>query len=68
MSAVIFDDQVEIGPPENVELRLDDDGVKRWWISTRDGWQHAGHKGRVLELDADHFNVGTKIELVEPLE
>ena len=56
-----------LGALENVELRLDDDGVKRWWIGTRDGWQHVGHKGLTLELSAAHFEVGTTITLVEPI-
>ncbi len=53
---------------EKVELRLDEDGVKRWWMGTREGWQHVGHDGLVLELLAEHFNVGTKITLEEPIE
>jgi hypothetical protein len=53
--------------PENVELRLDDDGVKRWYTSTRDGWQLCGHGGVTLELSAKHFNTGTRITLEEPI-
>lgn len=54
--------------PENVELRLDEHGNKKWYLSTRDGWVECGHKGLVLELSTDHFNVGTKIELKEPIK
>ena len=53
--------------PENVELRMDSDGIKRWWISTREGWEHAGHDGLVLELSSEHFEVGTLITLEEPI-
>lgn len=53
---------------ENVELRLDDDGVKRWWMGTREGWQPVGHGGVILELRAEHFKAGTKITLEEPIE
>ena len=58
----------ELSEPENLEVRRDDDGVKRFWLSTREGWQHAGHEGRTLEMNADHYNVGTTITLVEPIE
>lgn len=61
-------EQVEFAAPENVELRLDEDGVKRWYIGTMDGWQHCGHGGLTLELSAEHFNVGTKITLEEPIQ
>lgn len=54
--------------PEIVELRLDDDGVKRWWGSTRDGWELFGKAGLELSLSAEHFNVGTEITLNEPME
>jgi hypothetical protein len=52
---------------EQVELREDDDGVKRWFISTRDGWELVGD-GSTLTLLAEHFKAGTKIELEEPVE
>lgn len=54
--------------PENVELRLDEYGNKKWYLSTRDGWQECGHDGLILELSVEHFSVGTKIELTEPVE
>lgn len=61
------DELAEWSEPENVELRLDDDGVKRWYLGTREGWQRCGHEGRTLEMFADHYAVGTKITLEEPI-
>lgn len=60
-------ERIEWAEPENVELRLDEDGVKRWYLGTRDGWQHCGRDGLTLELSAAHFAVGTKITLEEPI-
>lgn len=46
--------------PENVELRLDEYGNKKWYLATRDGWQECGHNGLVLELSVEHFSLGIK--------
>lgn len=54
--------------PEQVELRLDEEGHKRWYLSTRDGWVLAGHNGKTLELSVEHFSIGTRIELKEPVD
>lgn len=57
------------GEPETVELRLCDDGVRRWHLATREGWQVTGlDDGTTLMLTADHFTIGTKITLCEPIE
>lgn len=60
--------EVEWSEPENIELVLDEDGVKRWMLSTREGEQQAGHDGLVLEMCAEHYKAGTKLCLEEPLE
>lgn len=53
--------------PEVVELKMDGEGNKKWYLFTRDGPVPAGHSGNTLELSVDHFNVGTRIELLEPI-
>lgn len=59
---------MELGEPENVELRLDDDGVKRWYLSTREGWQVCGvDDGRKLIMSAHLYEAGTTLTLVEPI-
>ncbi|WP_319568357.1 hypothetical protein [Cohaesibacter marisflavi] len=60
--------EVEWSEPENLELVLDEDGVKRWMLSTRDGQVRVGHDGLVLEMRAEHYKAGTKLCLEEPLE
>ena len=60
--------EVEWSEPENVELVLDEDGVKRWMLSTRDGQVRVGRDGCILEMRAEHYKAGTKICLEEPLE
>jgi hypothetical protein len=52
---------------ELVELGVDHNGKKQWFMSTREGWCEVGEKG-VLMLDHRHFEVGTKIELTNPSE
>ena len=54
--------------PETVELRLDDSGNKKWYLSTRDGLTEAGVDGTELIMKAEHFNIGTTIVLEEPLD
>ncbi|MCV0427561.1 MAG: hypothetical protein K5905_19045 [Roseibium sp.] len=53
------------GDVEFVELGVDHDGNKQWFISTREGWEETG-VDNVLMLNAEHFEVGTKIELTNP--
>lgn len=55
------------GEPEIVELGIDDDGKRQWYMATREGFQEVGENG-VLMLDMQHFTVGTRITLQEPLE
>lgn len=52
---------------EVIECRRDEDGKLRWYTTTRDGEELAGHDGTVLELCAEHFAEGIKIELSEPV-
>jgi hypothetical protein len=59
-------DKQVFGEPEVVTLELDDDGNRRWLLSTREGLQEIG-EGGVLQLDRDHFAVGTRITLEEPI-
>lgn len=54
------------GEPEIVELGLDDDGNRQWYVATREGFEEVGENG-VLQLDMQHFAVGTRITLEEPL-
>lgn len=63
MSREDLDKQYQYANVELVHLGLDHRGKKCWFISTREGWEEAGENGKVLMLDADHFTVGTKIEL-----
>ena len=44
----------------------DDRGEKQWYMATREGFEEVGNDEGVLTLDRKHFNVGTRIELVEP--
>ena len=55
----------EPGAVEKVELGVDHDGNKQWYVETRDGWEETGVEN-VLMMDAEHFEVGTKIELTNP--
>lgn len=52
------------GEPEQVEVRLDDEGRPSFFFSTRDGWEDLGPK---LRMAADSYAIGTKITLREPL-
>ena len=54
------------GEPEVVELGLDHDGNRQWFLATREGFEEVGDDG-VLQLDRQHFQVGTRITLQEPL-
>ena len=63
------DSNVEWCEPEKVELRLDEDGIKRWYLSTREGWQRVGRQeGRELLLNTAFYKLGTRFMLVEPRE
>lgn len=55
-----------ISEPEIIELGIDDNGEKQWYMATREGFEEVGNDDGVLTLDRKHFNVGTRIELVEP--
>lgn len=65
MSREDIHETYEPGDVETVELGIDHDGKKQWYISTREGWEETG-VDNVLMLDAEHFEVGTKIELTNP--
>jgi hypothetical protein len=55
--------------PETVILRKDDDGKKRWYLSTREGYEGIGEEDySTLILSTDYFNEGTVISLKEPIE
>lgn len=55
------------GEPEIVELGLNEEGNKQWFMATREGFQEVGEDG-CLQLDMQHFTVGTRITLEEPLD
>lgn len=55
----------EPGNVEVVELGIDHNGKKQWYSDTREGWEEIGVKN-VLMLDAQHFEVGTRLELTNP--
>lgn len=65
MSREDIHETYEPGNVETIELGIDDDGKKQWYEDTRDGWEEVG-ENNVLMLDAEHFEVGTKIELTNP--
>lgn len=52
------------GEPEQVEVRLDDDGKPAFFFSSRDGWENLGPE---ICMSADTYAIGTKITLREPL-
>lgn len=52
----------ELGNMEAVELGIDHNGNKQWYMSTREGWEEVGEDG-TLKLSSEHFEVGTRIEL-----
>lgn len=54
------------GEPEIVELGLDEKGNRQWYMATREGFEEVGENG-VLQLDMEHFEIGTRITLEEPL-
>lgn len=54
--------------PQTVELRLDDGGNKKWFLSTREGLIEAGIEGTELIMRVESFNIGTTIILQEPTE
>lgn len=50
------------------ELGLDHNGDPKWYASTRDGWNEVGtHDNTLLELSVDHFKVGSRVEIHEPI-
>jgi len=51
------------GEVEVVELGLDHNGKKHWYIQTREGWDEVGLDDGTLVLSMDHYAVGTRIEL-----
>lgn len=55
------------GHPELMEVRRGEDGLLKFYISTRDGWEEAGFNGLRVELSVEHFKEGTRIMLYEPL-
>ena len=55
------------GEPEIVELGLDDNGNRHWYMATREDFEEVGENG-VLQLDMQHFAIGTRITLEEPIE
>lgn len=62
------EDKNTVYPPGNVEiveLGIDHNGNKQWFGNSRDGWVEVG-KDNILTLNAEHFEVGTKIELTNP--
>jgi hypothetical protein len=50
------------------ELRKDEETGRMYWWGAEDGWKDATEIGEdgVLTLSAEHFAVGTIIELSEP--
>jgi len=57
-------DKPVFGESERVEVRLDDDGKPTFFFSSRDGWEDLGPE---LRMAAEHYAIGTKITLEEPL-
>ncbi len=58
----------EFSEPENLQVRRDDSGVLRWWMSTREGWELVGVKdGREIAMRADTYAEGTRLVLTEPM-
>lgn len=55
----------KFGEPERVEVRLNDEGGKEFFVSTRDGCESLGVEIHML---AEHYAAGTCITLEEPLE
>ena len=58
--------QTMFGEPEIVELGIDENGNRQWYMATREGFEEVGEDG-VLKLNRQHFEVGTRITLEEPL-
>lgn len=55
--------------PVTAEVKLCDDGVKRWVQHTRDGEEIVGiDDGTTISLAADTFEVGTKVSYEEPIQ
>ena len=54
--------------PEVLQVRRDESGVLRWWAAVREGWELVGVKeGREIQMRADTYAEGTRLELTEPL-
>lgn len=54
---------------ERVYVKSDDDGVKRWHVSGREGEETVGHdNGLSIEMAAVNYAEGTIFELQEPVE
>lgn len=55
------------GEVEVVELGIDHNGDKQWYLSTREGWHEVGRNGQLI-IDKEYCTVGTRIEVSEVVE
>lgn len=55
------------GEPEVIELGIDHNGNRQWFMATREGFQEVGDIGGTLVLDMMHFAIGTRVTVEEPL-
>jgi len=57
----------ERGQAEVVELGIDHNGQKQWYVNARGEWHEVSLNGNLV-LNQDYYKVGTRIELTETLE